>query len=222
MDKSLISAFSSDKAHQTQLLMSKRIIFEDLFPRKPRFIAGIDIAYTKKLSIGAVALLDYDSLELVESQTTICKTRFPYIPTLLSFREIAPSFSCIMKLNKKPDIFLVDGHGYAHPYKCGFASHLGLVIRKPTIGVAKKRLIGEVDKVKDMKNFVFLKYKGEIVGAQVTTKQGQKPVYVSVGHMISLDTAIKIVRHTTRSSRIPEPILKAHEIANKVKQKINN
>ena len=215
------SAFSREKAHKTQLCMSKSIIFEDLLPKKLNLVAGVDVAYTKNLSIGAVAVLDYDSLKLIESQTTICKTRFPYIPTLLSFREVAPSVSCIRKLRSQPDVFLVDGHGFAHPYRCGFASHLGLVMRKPTIGVAKSILVGEVDKAGNKDDFGFLRYKGEVIGAEVVTKKGQKPVYVSVGHMVSLGTAIKIVKHCTRSSRIPEPILKAHEIANNMKQKIN-
>ena len=83
----ITSKFSIEKAHKTQLKLSKQIIFEDRLPEKIRYVAGVDVAYGKGLSIGAVAVLDYDSLKLVESQTALCKTRFPYIPTLLSFRE---------------------------------------------------------------------------------------------------------------------------------------
>ncbi|MGB9756234.1 MAG: endonuclease V [Candidatus Bathyarchaeales archaeon] len=211
--------FSVEKAHKAQLLLSKKIVFEDRLPRKVRFVAGVDVAYGKGLSIGAVAVLDYDSLKLIESQTITCKTRFSYIPTLLSFREIPPSILCIKKLQTKPDVFLVDGHGFAHPYGCGFASHLGLAIGKPTIGVAKGRLFGEVENIKAGEDFAFLKHDGKVIGAVVTTKVGCKPLYVSVGHMISLETAIKIVKHCIRNNRIPEPILKAHEIANLLKRK---
>jgi deoxyribonuclease V len=211
-------AFSVEKAHKTQLQLSKRIIFEDRLPEKIRFIAGIDVAYTKAMSIGAVSVLDYNSLELVESQTVLCKTRFPYSPTLLSFRELPPALLSIQKLHTQPDIFLVDGQGYAHPYRCGFASHLGLIIEKPTIGVAKSRLIGEVEGSADG-DVVFLKHKDEIIGAMVTTKRGQKPVYVSIGNTISLETAIQIVKHCAYHNRIPEPILKAHEIAAFTKRK---
>jgi deoxyribonuclease V len=215
------TSFSVKKAHETQLRMSKQIILEDTLPEKIRFVAGVDVAYAKETSIGAVAVLDYNSLEQVESQTAFCKTRFPYIPTLLSFREIPPAVLSIKKLQLHPDIFLVDGQGFAHPYRCGFASHLGLAIGRPTIGVAKSRLFGKVERTNTEDEVAFLKHKGEVVGATVTTKRGCKPLYVSVGHMVSLETAIKIVKHCTRNKRIPEPNLKAHEIATQEKQKIN-
>ncbi|MEM3823568.1 MAG: endonuclease V [Candidatus Bathyarchaeia archaeon] len=210
--------FSVEKAHKAQLLLSKKIVFEDRLPKKVRFVAGVDVAYRKSTSVGAVAVLEYESLKLVESQTATCKTRFPYIPTLLSFREIPPSILCIRKLRTTPDVFLVDGHGFAHPYGCGFASHLGLAMVKPTIGVAKDKLFGELEDLK-AEDLAFLKHNGKVIGAAVTTKRGCKPVYVSVGHMISLETAIKIVKHCARSNRIPEPILKAHEMANLLKRK---
>jgi len=219
---SIKPTFSVEKAHETQLRLSKQIVFEDRLPRKIRFVAGVDIAYARGMSIGAVAVLYYDSLKLVELQTALYKTRFPYIPTLLSFREIPPAVLSIKKLHVQPDVFLVDGHGFAHPYRCGFASHLGLVVCKPTIGVAKRRLFGEYEGAKDKKGVVFLKHNDEVVGAAVITKRGCKPIYVSVGHMVSLETATKIVKHCASRNRIPEPILKAHKTATAGKRKINN
>lgn len=222
MDKKGIKRkFSIKKAHEAQLCLSKRIVFRDKLPEKIRYVGGVDVAYAEDVSIGAVAVLDLDSLKLLESQTAACKTRFPYIPTLLSFREIMPSVLCIRKLNVQPDVFLADGHGLAHPYRCGFASHLGLVIGKPTIGVAKSKLIGEVRSASPKKDTAPMNHNGEVVGAALTTRQGCKPVYVSVGHMISLETAVKIVRHCATVNRIPEPILRAHEIATETKRKIN-
>ena len=212
--------FSVEKAHETQLRLSERIIFEDVLPEKFGLVAGVDAAYVKEMSIGAVAVLDYESMRLVEAQTAYCKTRFPYIPTLFAFRETPPAVLSIKKLRTQPDVFLVDAQGFAHPYRCGFASHLGLVIGKPTVGVAKSRLFGEVEKG-DREDVVFLKHEGEVVGAVVTTKRGCKPVYVSVGHMVSLEMATKIVKHCTRHNRIPEPVLKAHEIATAEKRKLN-
>ena len=187
--------FSVKKAHETQLRLSKQIIFEDVLPEKIRFVAGVDVAYARGMSIGAVAVLNYDSLKLVESRTAFCKTRFPYIPTLLSFREIPPTVLSIKKLHVQPDVFLVDGQGFAHPYGCGYASHLGLVIGRPTIGVAKSRLFGEAEKTTTEDGVALLKNKGEVIGATVAIKRGCKPLYVSVGHMVSLETAIKIVKH---------------------------
>jgi deoxyribonuclease V len=214
-------AFSVKKAHEAQRRLSKQIISEDKVPQRMRLIGGVDVAYVGGASIGGVAVLDFDSMKLKESQTAVCRTRFPYIPTLLSFREIPPAVLCIRMLRVQPDVFLVDGHGFAHPYRCGFASHLGLVIRKPTIGVAKGILVGEVERTEIEANTAFIRDKGEVIGAEITAKHGLKPVYVSVGHMISLRTAIKIVKHCTLDNRLPEPISAAHKIATAEKRKIN-
>ena len=217
----LNATFSAEKAHKTQIRLSEKIILKDEIPDRIRFVAGVDVAYAKDVSIAAVTVLDFDSLILKESQITVCKTRFPYIPTLLSFREIPPAVQAIRNLRLQPDVFLVDAHGYAHPYRCGFASHFGLVLKKPTVGVAKSMLIGTLEKSGKNEDVVIVRHKGEIIGAQITTKLEQKPVYVSVGHMISLKTAIKIVKKCTLNSRIPEPIAMAHKIATAEKRKIN-
>jgi deoxyribonuclease V len=204
------SAFSVSKAHQAQYRLSKKIIQEDKLPEKIRLVAGVDVAYFDDQAVGAVAVLDYDSLRMLEPQTATVHVKFPYIPTLLSFREIPPALACIRRLRLQPDVFLVDGHGLAHPYGCGFASHLGLALGKPTIGVAKSHLVGEI---KEVEGGVFLVHDGKIIGSVLTTKEGAKPVYVSVGHLVSLSTAVEIVKHCTRGSRIPEPLLAAHGIA---------
>ncbi len=210
--------FSISKAHKAQTYLAKKIISEDRLPEKINLVAGVDVAYAGELAIGAVAVLDYESLELLESQTATYEVKFPYIPTLLSFREIPPAVACIKKLKLQPDVFLADGQGIAHPYGCGFASHLGLAIVKPTIGAAKSRLIG---KPTEVAGEVFLVHNGQIIGSVVTMKEGSKPVYVSVGHLISLGTAMKIVKHCARSSsRIPEPLLRAHKIASEERRKV--
>ena len=203
--------FSIPEAHKTQLRLSAKIITQDRLPQKISRVAGVDVAYSNGVGVGAAVVLDYDSLELIESQTATCEVKFPYIPTLLSFREIPPAVACARRLKSQPEVFLADGQGMAHPYRCGFASHLGLVIGKPTIGVAKSRLFG---KPIEVGGEVLLVHNGQIIGSVVTPKDNSKPVYVSVGHLISLGTAVKIVKHCTRnSSRIPEPLLQAHRIA---------
>jgi len=212
-----VHKFSVLKARKVQLRLSKKIITEDRLPQKINRIAGVDVAYADELAIGAVAVLDYESLELLERQTATCEVKFPYIPTLLSFREIPPTVACIKKLRLQPDVLLADGQGIAHPYRCGFASHLGLAIGKPTIGVAKSRLVGEPTMIAGQ---VFLVQNGQIIGAVVTTKEGVKPVYVSVGYLMSLGTAVKIAKHCVRNSRIPEPLLQAHKIASEEKRKV--
>ena len=218
VDVHLNSRFSVEKAHKTQASLSARIIFDDKLPAKISFVGGVDVAYINDISIGAVVVLDFDNLKVVESHTVFCKTVFPYIPTLLSFREIPPAVQGVRKLSVQPDVLLVDGHGFAHPYRCGFASHLGLILRVPTIGVAKKRLIGQIADV-TTNGYSRITDQKDVVGAEVITRKECRPVYVSVGHMISLKTAVRIVKHCTRHNRIPEPIRIAHETASTKKQK---
>ena len=212
-----IHRFSISKAHKAQMCLAEKIITGDKVPQKINYIVGVDVAYAGELAVGAVAVLDYRSLELLESRIVTCEVKFPYIPTLLSFREIPPTVACIKKLKLQPDVLLADGQGIAHPYGCGFASHIGLAIGKPTVGVAKSRLIGKPAKIAGED---FLVQKGQIISAVVTTKNGAKPVYISIGHMISLGTAVKIVKHCARNSRIPEPTLQAHKIASEEKRKV--
>ena len=204
-----------------QLRLSKKLIFEDTLPEAVDYVAGVDIAYLEGTSVGAVAVLDLSTLSQVEFQVAHVKTCFPYIPTLLSFREIPPAYSAITKLHNKPDVFLVDGQGFAHPYALGFASHLGLLLDKPTIGVAKSLLCGKVEQNVEY-GWAPLNYKGAVIGAEVVTKQGTKPVYVSVGHRVSLKRATEIVMECTGKYRLPEPIRRAHIIANEEKRRLQS
>jgi deoxyribonuclease V len=210
--------FSAKKAHAMQKRLSKKLIFEDTLPETVVYVAGVDIAYSKGMSIGAVAVLELPSLSQVESKVAHVETHFPYVPTFLSFREIPPAYSAIRKLNTEPDVILVDGQGYAHPYGLGFASHLGLILDKPTIGVAKSRLWGKIEQAGEQ-GWAPLTAKGEVIGAEVVTKTGTKPVYVSVGHKVSLERAIKIVKECTGKYRIPEPIRRAHILAGEEKRR---
>jgi deoxyribonuclease V len=213
--------FSVEKARKAQQLLAERVICEDKLPKTIKYVGGVDIAYYEDVSVGAVAVLDFISLALIESQTAHCKTMFPYVPTLLSFREVLPAVLAINRLQTKPDVFLVDGQGIAHPLRCGFASHLGLAINKPTIGVAKSLLCGKIGEFNE-KGWAPITDKGEIIGTAVVTVPSKKPVYVSVGHKISLDKAISVVRHFSHRNRVPEPIREAHRIANEEKKKLGS
>jgi deoxyribonuclease V len=208
--------FSVKKAHNTQVCLSKKLILEDRLPQKIRTVGGVDVSYVGSIGIGAVTVVDYDSLELLESQVAFCEVKMPYIPTLLSFREIPPAVAAIKKLKMQPDVFVVDAQGVAHPYRCGFASHLGLALRKPTVGAAKSRLMGTPT---EMEGGTFLVDKGEVIGEVVATKVAAKPIYVSVGHMVSLETAVEIVKHCSRG-RIPEPLRLAHNFATKHRKQL--
>jgi len=212
----LDSRFSVEKAHAMQLRLFKHVIRKDMLPKTIRYVAGVDTAYRADVSIGAAVVLNYNSLSVVESRKARVKTRFPYIPTLLSFREIPPTLAAIKKLKTQPNVFLVDGQGIAHPYRLGFASHLGLILEKPTIGVAKSLLCGKVGNF-NQEGWAPIIDKDEVIGVAVAGKH-EKPIYVSIGHMVSLKRAIRIVKHCTRLNRIPEPILAAHFIANEEKK----
>ncbi|RLI19302.1 endonuclease V [Candidatus Bathyarchaeota archaeon] len=215
------SKFSVSKARTIQHELSKKVIKEDMFDfSKLRYIAGVDVAYTDEVAVGAVSVHEFPSLTQVEVKTAVVKVRFPYIPTLLSFREVHPVIPAIKRLEANPDIFMVDGHGLAHPYRLGFASHLGVILGKPSIGVAKRLLCGRVEKPpKKAGEYTLIKDDGEVIGAALLIKDGQKPIYVSIGHMISLETAIKIVKITAKKYRIPEPIRAAHQAANEAKRR---
>ena len=213
--------FSARKAHELQLRLSKRLLFEDLLPEAIDYVAGVDVAYLEGTSVCAVAVLDLKTLSQVEVQVAHTETPFPYIPTLLSFREIPPAYSAIKKLETEPDVFMVDGQGFAHPYGLGFASHLGLILDKPTIGVAKSLLCGKAEPPTDY-GWAPLNYNGAVVGAEVVTKKGTKPVYVSVGHKISLKRATEIVLESTGKYRLPEPIRRAHLMANEEKRRLQS
>jgi deoxyribonuclease V len=211
------SRFSVEKAHAMQLRLSKHVIRKDMLPKTIRYVAGVDTAYRADVSIGAAVILDYKTFSVVELRKARVKTRFPYIPTLLSFREIPPTLAAIKKLKTQPDVFLVDGQGIAHPYRLGFASHLGLILNKPTIGVAKSLLCGKVGNF-NQERWAPIIDKNEVIGATVA-KEGGKSIYVSIGHKVSLERAIDIVMHSTLRHRIPEPIRVAHTIATEEKKK---
>lgn len=213
--KKLPAGFSISKVHKAQERLCKSIVQVDMLPGKIRLVAGVDVAYFDDQAIGAVVVLDYESMKIVESKTAQVRVKFPYIPTLLSFRELPAALAAIKTLKAKPDVFLVDAHGVAHPYGCGFASHLGLVIDKPTIGVAKSRLFGKPVKIGSAE---FLVHGEKTVAAVLAKRDSAKPVYVSVGHLISLPTATTIVEHLTDKNRISAPLIAAHKLATEKKR----
>ncbi len=206
------------KTRRLQSRLSKRVIKEDMLPKTLRYVVGIDVSYVDEWSIGAAAVLSYSALSLQETQTVRVKTRFPYIPTLLSLRETKPAKAAVRKLKTPSDVFLVDGHGIAHPYRLGFASHLGIILDKPTIGTAKSLLIGQVGPLNQAR-WAPITDKGEVLGAAIKKDENHKPIYVSIGHKVSLERAIEIVKHCMKSARVPEPIRRAHIVANQEKRK---
>ena len=181
----------------------------------PRFVAGVDISPRGRLGtgtgIGAVVVLSYPHLTVVEVRTIEQRIDFPYVPGLLSFREAPLILSACHKLTTVPDLVLVDGQGIAHPRRFGLASHLGLLLDRPTIGCAKSLLCGEHDLVPESPGgFAEIRDGGNVIGAALRTKAAVKPVYVSIGHKVDLDSAISWVMGCCRGYRLPEPTRLAH------------
>lgn len=172
-----------------------------------QYVAGVDVGFEDNYRItqGAVAVLRYPSLELVEHAIARTPTTFPYIPGFLSFREIPALLQALQKLNTIPDLILCDGQGLAHPRRFGIACHLGVLLDVPTIGVAKSRLIGTHEELAEEKgSWQPLWDKGERVGAILRSRANVKPLYISIGHKLSLATAIDWVLRCTPKYRLPE------------------
>ena len=189
---------------------------DDFDPAVLRTVAGVDVGFEEqgRVTCAAVAVLNYHSLACVDQAVARLPTRFPYIPGLLSFRELPAVLQALAGLARQPDIFLCDGQGIAHPRRLGIASHLGLLTGLPSIGVGKSRLIGRHEKVPARRGaWTPLLDDGETVGAVLRTRAGVKPVYVSIGHRISLETAVQVVMACTTKYKLPETTRMAHRLA---------
>jgi len=203
------------QARAIQERLRERLIRRDDFAQIET-VAGLDIGFKDggKITRAAVVRLRLPRLELLERALARCPTSFPYIPGLLSFREIPAALEALDKLRGKPDLLLCDGQGYAHPRRFGLACHLGLLTDLPSIGVAKSRLIGEHGTLAPQKGAQTpLRHDGETIGTLLRTRAKVSPVYVSVGHRIGLETALDYVLACTTRYRLPEPTRLAHRLA---------
>lgn len=179
-------------------------------------VAGVDVGFEQKNTItrAAVAVLSFPSLEPLTSVIARQPTRFPYVPGLLSFREIPAVLEALQQLDELPDLLLCDGQGIAHPRRMGIASHLGLLIDRPTIGVGKSRLIGSYEEPGQEKGqWSPLIDKGEEIGCVLRSRSGVKPLYISPGHRVSLTAAREWVMQCLTRYRLPETTRWAHRLA---------
>ena len=188
----------------------------DLALPSVEFVAGVDVAYSKATgeSIASLCLLSYPGLLLVDHSVARLKTPFPYVPGLLSFREIPPILEAVRRLRRPFQLLFVDGHGQAHPRRFGIASHLGLWLERPTIGIGKSRLVGryeEPGKAKGCRSP--LVDRAEVIGTVLRTREGVKPIFVSVGYGLPLDTCVDWTLQVTPRFRLPEPIRQADRLA---------
>jgi deoxyribonuclease V len=181
-----------------------------------RRVAGVDVGFEQggRITRAAVAVLGFPDLEPLGEAIARLPTSFPYIPGLLSFREIPAVLAALQQLEQLPDLLLCDGQGLAHPRRFGIACHLGVLVDLPSIGVAKSRLLGEHEEPgPDKGSWEPLLDRGETIGAVVRTRSRVKPLYVSIGHRLSLDTAIRYLLACTPRYRLPETTRRAHRLA---------
>ena len=205
-----------NKLDAEQLKLSKQVIKKDDFD-EIRLIAGCNTLSFQNKIIAAVSVLD-ENMNLVEEEYVIKKVTFPYIPSYLAYRELTALHECFKKLQEKADLYFINGNGILHPRYFGLASHFGVSINMPTIGVASELLCGQVNAGKNAEK-VYANNK--IIGETLQTKEGAKPVYVSIGHKISLKTSVKFVKKTTRDPhKLPEPLVKAHKYASNIKKEV--
>ena len=182
----------------------------------PALVAGIDVGFEVRgrVTRAAVAVLRLADLQMAESALARQPTAFPYVPGLLSFREIPAVLEALAALACAPDLLLADGQGLAHPRRFGLACHLGWLLDTPTVGVAKSRLLGEFTMPPDQRGaWSPLLDRGELVGAAVRTRQAVRPVFVSPGHRVDVATAVRLTLACTASYRLPEPSRTAHRLA---------
>ncbi|MEO8893590.1 MAG: deoxyribonuclease V [Coleofasciculaceae cyanobacterium] len=181
-----------------------------------KYVAGVDVGFEEEntISRAAVAVLSFPDLQLQEKAIAKRPTTFPYLPGLLSFREIPAVIDALEKINIIPNLILCDGQGLAHPLRFGLACHLGVLLDIPTIGVAKSLYIGKHDELPTEKgSWQPLIDQGEIIGAVLRSRTAVKPLYVSIGHRISLPTAINYVLQCTTQYRLPETTRWADHLA---------
>lgn len=199
--------------------MQKQICLKP-FDREIKTIGGADISFNKYSDVvyAGIVVLSYPDMSMIHHASVISKATFPYIPGLLGFREIPALSEVWDKLEIKPDVLVLDGHGIAHPRRVGVAVHLGITENIATIGCAKSLLVGNYDEPPNVPlSTTDLMHKGELIGKVLRTKKNCKPVFVSPGNLITMDQSLDIIKHCIGKYRIPEPTRMAHLLVNQVR-----
>jgi deoxyribonuclease V len=204
---------------QQEMAGQVRIVKPDL---PPSLIAGCDSSFIGDTILSVFVVLTYPGLEEVETQWHHGPTELPYIPGFLAFREAPNLLRAYEKLQAVPDLIMVDGHGISHPRRLGIASHLGVLLEKPTMWVAKKVLVGKNEEPGPAKGaYTPLLHQGKLIGHCLRTKEKVKPVFVSPGHLIDLETATELALATALKHKLPEPTRLADHYAEVVKKEVH-
>ena len=207
-----LSDYPLSEMREEQKKLGRNVVLEDGFS-DIETVAGVDVAYNAK-GFGACVVFDYHEKEAIRDITALSKVDIPYIPTYLAFRELPVIEKLLKKMRKKPTVLLIDGNGVLHPFGLGIASHVGVKLGVPTIGVAKSLLCGNVKREGlDVGQHSEVELEGNVIGyALRSSPRAKKPIYISPGHMVSFETALDVVKRLCRY-KIPEPIRSAHRLA---------
>jgi len=211
---------SPKQAVELQRRLAPQVTARDDFG-EVRTVAGADMAISadKKYGYGGVILFEFPGLKEIERAHAVVPLKFPYVPGLLSFREIPVLLEAFAKLRRRPDLVFVDGQGIAHPRRLGIASHLGLVLDVPTVGCAKSRLCGEYREPGTKRgSHAPLRDKGEEIGAVLRSKDGVRPLFISVGHRIGLASALRFTLECHGGWRLPKPTREADLYVSRLKR----
>lgn len=201
------------KARQIQLDLASQVVIEKRLSAV-RHVAGVDLSVKKGVARAAIVVLRWLDLEVLEVALAERPVEFPYVPGLLSFREAPAIIEACQRLKIDPDLFFFDGQGYAHPRRIGLASHMGILLKRPSIGCAKTRYIGRYEQPHAQAGcYTDLRDKDELIGAVLGTRTNVKPIFVSPGHMIDIATSLDFVLECCCGFRIPEPTRLAHHAA---------
>lgn len=197
-----------------QTKLARRVVRRDAFGRfaSVRRVAGVDVTYEGERAIAAVVVLDRASLATVEEATAVRREAFPYVPGYLSFREMPAAMAAFARLRAKPDLVMVDAHGVLHPRDLGFASHFGVELGVPTIGVAKSLWVGVLERAPRRGAPAPIRWHGKVGGYAVLSGRARNPVYASIGHRVSARSAARWVEEMSLH-RVPEPTRRAHVLA---------
>lgn len=206
-----------DRAIEEQLRIREHLILEPLVATDAiRTIAGADAAYTDKEVIAAAVNISYPEGIIISESIAAEPATFPYLPGLFMFREGRAILNSLIRLSSTPDMIMIHGHGVAHPRRSGLASHVGVILDRPTMGIADRILVGETSTLPSSRgSMVPIIDNGEVIGMAVRTMEGARPVYASIGHRTDLDQVVTITLATTGMHRLPAPLRFAHQRARK-------
>ena len=208
-----------EEAIALQKKWAELVITEDRLPEPVKLVAGSDVAYNGTQAFAAVVLIEAESGRVQQVISADTPVQFPYVPGLLSFREVPAIMLALEKLPVRPDLVLCDGQGIAHPRRFGIACHIGVLYDLPTIGCAKTRLTGRAEEPASTKgSYSDLIHKREVIGAVLRTRDNVNPLYISPGNRISLPTALHWVLKLTTRYRLPEPTRLADQLVGQIKK----